>query len=51
MFNLWEAGASEIYLDGKLLNKSGKVGSSKENEILFEERTPGLLFFQKIQSI
>ena len=47
MFNLWEAGASEIYLDGKLLNKSGKVGSSKENEILFEERTPRPVVFSK----
>jgi serine phosphatase RsbU (regulator of sigma subunit) len=47
MFNLWQAGASEIYLDGKLLNISGKVGSSKENEILFEERNPRPVVFTK----
>jgi serine phosphatase RsbU (regulator of sigma subunit) len=45
MFNLRQVGASEIYLDGKLINKFGKVSNSKEDEIPFIQRIPQPLIF------
>ena len=47
MFNLWQAGASEIYLDGKLIYKFGKIGGSKDDEILFEDRNPQPIVFSQ----
>lgn len=43
--HLWQTGASEIYLDGKLIYKFGKVGSTKENEVSFEDMNPKVIIF------
>ncbi|MEO8862102.1 MAG: hypothetical protein ABI358_11800, partial [Ginsengibacter sp.] len=37
---MWEFGASEIFLDGKLIKRYGVVGSSIENEKIFVPRNP-----------
>lgn len=45
-FNLRQAGASEIYLDGKLLYRFGVVGRSKKDEQKwFGDRNPNVLTF------
>jgi signal transduction histidine kinase len=43
-------GASEIYLNGGLINSLGKVSSSKETEEIYaiEHRTPPIITFDKI---
>ncbi|UCH65032.1 MAG: SpoIIE family protein phosphatase [Ignavibacterium sp.] len=40
-------GAAEIYLDGKLLYKYGKVGDSKESEVTYLGRTPRHIVFKE----
>ena len=47
MFNIWQAGASEFYLDGNLIDKFGKVSSKKDDEFLFQQRVPQTLMFSK----
>lgn len=42
---LWQAGASEVYLDGKLFSTLGVVGHSPESETAFEDRNPKLIVF------
>ena len=50
-FNFFCTGAAEVYLNGKLLYKYGKVGSTKETEEVFFDRNPRHLFFgnQEVQ--
>jgi len=43
--NVYQAGASEIYLNGKLLFKTGVVGTSLEEERSFFERNPRIFRF------
>jgi serine phosphatase RsbU (regulator of sigma subunit) len=43
--NLWQTGASEVYLDGKLLCRLGKVGPSKAEEEALIERNPRCIVF------
>ncbi len=43
--NLYQIGASEVYLDGKLLYKFGTVGNSKQSEVEFENRNPLVISF------
>jgi len=38
-------GAAEIFLDGKLIYKYGKVGDSKETEVTYYDRTPRYIVF------
>ena len=40
-------GAAEIFLNGKLIYKYGEVGKSKETEIIFLDRTPRHIVFDK----
>ncbi|MFC2084889.1 SpoIIE family protein phosphatase [Bacteroidota bacterium] len=40
-------GASEIYLNGKLLYQIGKVGNTEENEIIYTERNPKYILFDR----
>ena len=42
---IWHAGASEIYLDGRLLYTFGKVGSSRADEEPYWERNPKVISF------
>lgn len=41
----YQAGASEIYLDGELLHSIGKVGTRKEEEKPYWERNPKVITF------
>lgn len=41
----YNSGASEIYLNGELLYRFGKVGTTRETEIIFTNRTPKLIQF------
>jgi len=40
-----QAGASEIYLNGRLLYSFGKVGSYKDTEVVLDERNPKFILF------
>ncbi len=42
---MYQAGASEIYLDGKLIYTFGKVGTRKEEEKVYWEREPQVISF------
>ena len=42
---IYQAGASEIYLDGELIYSFGKVGNSKEAEEPYWERNPQVISF------
>ena len=42
---MYHAGASEIYLDGELIYKFGKVGTRKEEEEPYWERDPQVISF------
>ena len=42
---MYHAGASEIYLDGELIYKFGKVGTRKEEEDPYWERDPQVISF------
>ncbi|MCG9131802.1 SpoIIE family protein phosphatase [Candidatus Poribacteria bacterium] len=42
---MYQAGASEIYLDGELIYTFGKVGNSKEEEEPYWERNPQVISF------
>jgi serine phosphatase RsbU (regulator of sigma subunit) len=44
-FRLWQTGASEVYLDGKLLLRFGAVGRSRDTEQSFEDRNPKVISF------
>jgi serine phosphatase RsbU (regulator of sigma subunit) len=50
MYNMWQSGASEIYADGKLVDKFGKVGFSTKDETLFDQRVPQPLMLSKSRS-
>ncbi len=43
--NFFNSGAAEIYLNGVLLYRLGKVGTSPESETIFTDRTPKLIQF------
>ncbi len=45
LYVAYQAGASEIYLDGKLLYSIGKVGTRKEEEEPYWERNPQVISF------
>lgn len=45
LYVAYQAGASEIYLDGKLLYSFGKVGTRKEEEQPYWERNPKVISF------
>jgi serine phosphatase RsbU (regulator of sigma subunit) len=45
--SIFQAGASEIYLNGKLLYRLGEVGTSKETEIAAYETIPRPIVFNK----
>ena len=45
LYVAYQAGASEIYLDGKLLYSFGKVGMRKEEEKPYWERNPQVIMF------
>ena len=45
LYVAYQAGASEIYLDGKLLYSIGKVGTRKEEEEPYWERSPQVISF------
>ncbi|MYB65276.1 hypothetical protein F4X73_11355, partial [Candidatus Poribacteria bacterium] len=45
LYVAYQAGASEIYLDGKLLYSIGKVGTRKEEEKPYWERNPQVIMF------
>ena len=45
LYVAYQAGASEIYLDGKLLYAFGKVGTRKEEEEPYWERNPQVISF------
>ncbi len=45
LYVAYQAGASEIYLDGKLLYSFGKVGTRKEEEEPYWERNPQVISF------
>ena len=42
---MYQAGASEIYLDGELIYSFGKVGNTKEEEEPYWERNPQVISF------
>jgi serine phosphatase RsbU (regulator of sigma subunit) len=42
---IYQAGASEIYLDGELIYTFGKVGNTKEDEEPYWERNPQVISF------
>ena len=42
---IYQAGASEIYLDGELIYSFGKVGNTKEEEEPYWERNPQVISF------
>lgn len=44
-FRLWQTGASEVYLDGKLLYTFGVVSHSRDTEQSFEDRNPKVISF------
>jgi len=44
---IWQAGASELYLDGRLIHQFGTVGMSRETEQAYLERNPQLIIFSK----
>ncbi|NIV95504.1 SpoIIE family protein phosphatase [candidate division KSB1 bacterium] len=48
-FDLRQTGASEIYLDGKLLYSFGKVGRSKEDEVALIDINPKYIVFNNQQ--
>ena len=43
-------GAAEIFLDGKLINKYGEVGSSKKSEVTFIDRSPRYIMFNESET-
>lgn len=45
-----QRGATEIYLDGKLIQRFGKVGTSSADERIFWERNPQTIIFRKSRS-
>lgn len=45
-FTMSQAGASEVYLDGKLIYKYGRVGASGKSEISFDDRDPKVITFK-----
>ncbi len=45
LYTAYQAGASEIYLDGELLYSIGKVGTRKEEEEHYWERNPQVITF------
>ncbi len=45
-----QRGAAEIYLDGELIHRFGKVGSSPADERIFWERNPQTIVFRKSRS-
>jgi len=47
-----QSGASEVYLNGKLLYQFGTVGNSKTSEVIFSERNPrSILFDSQINQV
>jgi len=46
-FIMYQAGASEVYLDGKLLYKYGIVGSSVSDERSYDDRNPKTFVLEK----
>ncbi len=47
---VYQAGASEIYLNGKIVKMFGKVSAEKENEIIAENWNPLIITFPKAES-
>jgi len=43
-------GAAEVFLDGKLINKYGEVGDSKESEVTFIVRNPRYIIFDESET-
>jgi serine phosphatase RsbU (regulator of sigma subunit) len=46
-FRLWQTGASEVYLDGKLIYAFGVVGRTGDTEQSFEDRSPKVISFAR----
>lgn len=44
-FTMWQAGASEVYLDGKILYKYGKIGIPADSERSYDDRNPKVIVF------
>ncbi len=43
-----QAGASEVYLNGKLLYQFGTVGNSESTEVIYSERNPKYILFDRL---
>ncbi|MGB6121316.1 MAG: SpoIIE family protein phosphatase, partial [Bacteroidota bacterium] len=46
-FRMWHVGASEVYVDGRLVHKFGKVGTTEDDEEPNRDYTPRYLVFPK----
>ena len=50
-FAIAQAGASEVYLNGRLFYKYGVVGNSAKTEYLFDDRNPKVIVFTELRNV